>query len=78
MSNQPAIVNSHRMEETVTDSNPGQQMNNVSSEFKLATEKFLSEFNEQFAKRAKVDKILRFELAIMLLLVWTQIAIDLF
>ena len=62
----------------MTDSNPGQQMNNVSSEFKLATEKFLSEFNEQFAKRAKTDKILRIEFAIMLLLVWAQIAIDLF
>ena len=66
------------MEEPVTESNLNQQMNNGSSEFKLATEKFLSEFNEQFAKQAKVDKILRFELAIMLLLVWAQIAIALF
>ena len=54
-----------------------QQMSDFSTEYKASIEKLSSQFKEQFAKRAKVDKILRFELAIMLLLVWAQIAIDL-
>ena len=40
----------------------------------VSIEKLSSEFKEQFAERAKADKILRFEFAITLLIVWIQIA----
>ena len=59
-------------------SNLSQQMNDFSIECKVAIEKLSNEFKELFEKRAKADKILRFEFAITLLIVWIQIAVNLF
>ncbi len=69
----------------MTESNPSQkirdlsqQMNDFSTEHLAAIEKLSSEFKELFAKQAKADKIIRLEFAILLLIVWAEIAVDLF
>lgn len=73
------------MEETMTESNLNQQirdlsqqMNDFSTEHKAAIERLSIEFKEQFAKQARSSKILRFECAITLLIVWVEIAVDFF
>lgn len=66
------------MEETVTESNPSKQMNDLGTDYKVATEKFLSEFKELFAKQAEADKVIRLEFAIMLLILWVKIAVNFF
>ena len=62
----------------MTESNLSQQMNDSSTEYKAAIEKVSREFKELFAKQAKADKIIRLEFAIMLLILYVQIAVDLF
>ncbi len=55
-----------------------QQISDFSTEYKASIEKLSSEFKEHFAKQAKAAKIIRLELAITLLIIWIQIAVDLF
>ena len=62
----------------MTESNLSQQINDFSTEHKAAIEKVSREFKELFAKQAKADKIIRFEFAIMLLIVWAEMAVDFF
>ncbi|MHB1089645.1 MAG: hypothetical protein ACYC0U_00970 [Ilumatobacteraceae bacterium] len=59
-------------------SNLSQQMNNTSSEHKVAMEKQSSEVKEKLAERAKSDKFLMLGFAIALLSIFAQMAVTLF
>lgn len=69
----------------MTESNPNQQISNLTqqmnesnTEHKAAMEKLLSAIDEKFAAQERIDKILRFEFAVLLVIVWVRIAIDFF